>query len=153
MAKSPTLPCMDALPLDASLSIGELAVRTGTTPETIRYYERIGVLPAPSRKGGGRYRRYGSTDVERLRFVRRARALGFSLDEVRELLGLADEPNRPCAEVDQLARAHLGAVNEKVERLLALRGELQRLIGECEGGRSVAECRIFGALGGPAEMG
>lgn len=144
---------MDARSLDASLVIGELAARTGTTPETIRYYERVGVLPAPARQGGGRYRRYVAADVERLSFVRRARALGFSLDEVRELLELADQPNRPCAEVDQLARAHLAAVDEKLEQLVALQGELQRLITACEGGSSVAECRILGALAGPSGIG
>ena len=132
----------------AHLVIGELADRTGTSPETIRYYERVGVLPAPVRAGGGRYRRYGAGDVERLLFVRRARELGFSLDEVRELLGLADQPDRSCAEVDQLARAHLTSVDEKLARLGALRDELERVVGACRGGLPVAECRILGALSG-----
>lgn len=131
----------------APLVIGELAARTGTTAETIRYYERVGVLPVPARAGGGRYRRYGSADVERLGFVRRARELGFSLEEVRDLLGLADQPDRPCAEVDQLARAHLAQVTEKLARLTALRDELERVIGACRGGLAVADCRILGALG------
>jgi DNA-binding transcriptional MerR regulator len=130
------------------LLIGDLAARTGTSPETIRYYERVRVLPPPVRRGGGRYRRYGASDVERLLFVRRARELGFSLDEVRELLGLADQRNRSCAEVDQLARAHLAAVNEKLARLAALRDELERAIGACRGGLPIAECRILGALSG-----
>jgi len=128
------------------LVIGELAARTGTTPEAIRYYERVGVLPAPARAGGGRYRRYGPADVERLGFVRRARELGFSLEEVRDLLGLADQPDRPCAEVDRLARAHLAQVTEKLARLTALRDELERVIGACRGGLPVADCRILGAL-------
>ena len=132
----------------AHLVIGELAARTGTSPETIRYYERVGVLPPPMRAGGGRYRRYGASDVERLLFVRRARELGFSLDEVRELLGLADQPDRSCAEVDQLARAHLASVNDKLAQLAALRDELERVIGACEGGLQIAECRILGALSG-----
>lgn len=130
----------------AGLVIGELAARTGTTPETIRYYERVGVLPVPTRTGSGKYRRYGATDVERLGFVRRARDLGFSLDEVRDLLGLADQPDRPCAEVDEMARAHLSAVDAKLAQLSALRDELERVIGACEGGRAVADCRILGAL-------
>lgn len=141
----------DAFRADASathLVIGELAERTGTSPETIRYYERVGVLPVPARAGGGRYRRYGTGDVERLLFVRRARDLGFSLDEVRELLGLADQPDRSCAEVDQLARAHLASVNEKLAQLAALRDELERVIGACRGGLPIAECRILGALSG-----
>ncbi len=138
---------------DVDLVIGELAARTGTTPEAIRYYERVGVLPTPTRAGGGRYRRYGAADVERLGFVRRARELGFSLDEVRELLGLADQPDRPCAEVDRLARAHLAAVDEKLARLTALRDELTRVIGACRGGLAVADCRILGALGGATASG
>lgn len=133
-----------------TLVIGELAARTGTTPEAIRYYERVGVLSPPERHGAGRYRRYGPSDVERLGFVRRARELGFSLDEVRELLGLADQPQRSCAEVDQLARAHLAAVNEKLAQLTALRTELERVIGNCQGGLAVADCRILAALGKPS---
>ena len=132
----------------APLAIGALAERTGTSAETIRYYERVGVLPPPVRRGGGRYRHYGASDVERLLFVRRARELGFSLDEVRELLGLADQPDRSCTEVDRLARAHLGAVNEKLAQLAALRDELERVIGACRGGVPIAECRILGALSG-----
>ena len=140
----------DGPPPAPGLVIGELAARTGTTPEAIRYYERVGVLPPPARAGGGRYRRYGETDVQRLGFVRRARELGFSLEEVRELLDLADQPERPCAEVDRLARAHLAAVDEKLQRLAVLRQELERVIGACQGGMAVAECRILGALGGYA---
>ena len=137
-------------PTEASLVIGELAARTGTTPEAIRYYERVGVLSPPERRGAGRYRRYGPADVERLGFVRRARELGFSLVEVRDLLGLVDQPERSCAEVDQLARAHLEAVNEKLAQLTALKSELERVVGNCEGGLAVADCRILAALGEPA---
>ena len=132
-----------------SLGIGELAARAGVTPETIRYYERDGVLPPAARAGAGRYRRYGEADVERLQFLRRARELGFSLDEVRELLALADgDPARDCAEVDRIARAHLAAVRAKLARLATLRAELERIVGACEGGRGVGECRILGALSG-----
>ena len=125
--------------------IGALAERTGVTAETIRYYERVGVLPEPTRGNAG-YRRYGAADVERLSFVRRARDLGFSLDEVRELLSLADDPDRPCAEVDQLARAHLVQVEAKLAQLAALQAELGRVIGQCRGGVAVADCRILRAL-------
>lgn len=128
--------------------IGALAERTGVTAETIRYYERVGVLPQPVRGNAG-YRRYGPADVERLSFVRRARDLGFSLDEVRELLSLADEPDRPCAEVDQLARAHLAQVEAKIAQLAALRAELVRVIGACRGGVAVSDCRILHALSDP----
>jgi DNA-binding transcriptional MerR regulator len=143
----PSRPASAPTAAEPTLVIGELAARTGTTPEAIRYYERVGVLPAPARAGGGRYRRYRAADVERLGFVRRARELGFSLDEVRDLLGLADQPERPCGEVDRLAQAHLAAVNAKLAQLAALRDELERVIGACRGGHAVADCRILGALG------
>jgi len=133
-----------------TLSIGELAGRTGVTAEAIRYYEREGVIPAPVRVGAGRYRRYDAADAERLLFVRRARELGFGLDEVRELLALAaGDPARPCDDVDRIARAHLAEVEGKLARLAALRDELRRLIAGCRGGGAMAECRLLGAMGAP----
>ncbi|MCU0617007.1 MAG: helix-turn-helix domain-containing protein [Gemmatimonadaceae bacterium] len=139
---APTIPPPDG----AEFSIGALATRTGTTAETIRYYERIGLLPAPARAGSGRYRRYDATDVDRLAFIRRARELGFSIEEVGELLGLAGDPHRPCADVDRLARAHLATVDEKLRQLSTLRDELQRVIGQCAGATQMVDCRILGAL-------
>ena len=135
----------------ATLSIGELATRSGVSAEAIRYYEREQVVPAAARGGPGRYRRYDESDVERLQFIRRARELGFSLDEVRELLALNDgSPSRPCTDVNRIARAHLAQVDEKLAQLGALRAELDRVIGECAGIVPVADCRILGALsGGP----
>ena len=130
---------------DARLKIGRLAQETGTSVETIRYYERIGLLARAPRTGGG-FRLYGPDDVHRLRFVRRARELGFSLVAVRELIGLADDPVRPCDEVDAMARAHLSDVNERIAQLTALRGELSRLIRVCQGG-NISDCRILEALG------
>ncbi|HEX5829385.1 MAG TPA: helix-turn-helix domain-containing protein [Gemmatimonadaceae bacterium] len=133
-----------------TLTIGELARRTGVSAETIRYYEREGVVPPASRAGAGRYRRYVAADAERLRFVRRARELGFGLDEVRELLALAaGDPRRPCDEVDRIALAHLRAVEAKLAELARLRDELVRVIASCRGGDAVAACRILGALGAP----
>jgi DNA-binding transcriptional MerR regulator len=131
------------------LTIGELATRTGVTPEAIRYYEREGVVPKAVRSGTGRYRQYGEPDAERLRFIRRARELGFSLDEVRELLALADgSPSHPCTDVNRIARAHLAQVDAKLAQLAALRVELDRVIGECDGVVPVSDCRILGALSG-----
>jgi DNA-binding transcriptional MerR regulator len=139
--ESPPAPAPDRL------TIGGLAARAGVSREAIRYYEREGVVPPAARGGAGRYRRYGEADAERLRFIRRARELGFSLDEIRELLGLADgNPARPCAEVDRIARAHLAQVDAKLAQLAALRAELDRVIGACEGAVVVAECRILAAL-------
>ncbi len=127
-----------------TLSIGALARAIGTKVETIRYYERIGLLPPPARTGGN-YRAYARPHLERLSFIRSARGLGFSLDEVRELLRLSDDRERPCAEVDHMARAHLTEVERKLADLTRLRGELRQLIDRCKHG-TVADCRIIEAL-------
>jgi Cu(I)-responsive transcriptional regulator len=128
----------------ASLSIGDLARATGTKIETIRYYERTGLLPPPPRTGGN-YRAYGAGHLARLSFVRRARSLGFSLEQVRALLDLAEQRERSCEAVDAIAREHLAEVERKLTDLEALRRELASLIGQCRHG-TVAECRILEAL-------
>ena len=133
-----------------TLSIGELAEVTGVTSEAIRYYEREGVIPPATRTGAGSYRQYVAADAERLRFVRRARDLGFSLEEVRELLALASgDPNRPCGDVNQIAHAHLAQVDAKLAQLRALRRELNRLIASCDRDASLADCSLLTALSGP----
>ena len=124
--------------------IGELARATGTKVETIRYYERIGLLPAPARTGGN-YRAYTRPHLGRLRFIRRGRDLGFSLDEVWELLRLSDDRDRPCAEIDHLACTHMAAVERKLADLTRLHGELRQLIAQCRHG-TVADCRIIETL-------
>ena len=130
-----------------ALTIGQLAGQAGVTPETIRYYEREGVLPAPARSGAGSYRRYRAADAERLRFIRRARDLGFSLDEVRELLSLAGtDPSQPCTDVNRIARAHLTQVDGKLAQLTALRSELAAVIDGCGGIVPLGQCRILEAL-------
>jgi Cu(I)-responsive transcriptional regulator len=126
------------------LTIGDLAKATGTKVETIRYYERIGLLPAPARTAGN-YRAYAAGHLGRLSFIRRARDLGFSLDQVRELLALADQRQRSCEAVDAIAREHLAEVERKIADLAALRRELSDIIGRCRQG-TVAECRIIEAL-------
>lgn len=139
----------DTDPVPNDLTIGELAARSGVTPEAIRYYEREGVIPPAARRGAGHYRRYGARDAERLRFVRRARHLGFSLHEVRELLALAvSDPDAPCDEANRIARAHLAQVETKLAQLAALRAELARLVTECDQDVAVADCRLLGALSG-----
>ena len=126
------------------LKIGELARATATNIETIRYYERIGLLPIPARTGGN-YRMYARSHLERLSFIRRGRDLGFSLDEVRDLLRLSDDREQSCAEVDRIARIHLIEVERKLADLAALGAELRQLIDQCRHG-TIAECRIIGAL-------
>ena len=125
-------------------SIGALARRTDTKIQTIRYYEQIGLLPEPARTAGNQ-RVYADTDVERLAFIRHARALGFSLDDVRALLTLSDEPGRSCEEVDALAQDHLANVEARIASLTALKTELERMIDRCRGGQ-VADCRILSVI-------
>lgn len=127
------------------MQIGELGAAANTKPETIRYYERIGLLPPPARTAGN-YRRYAATHLQRLSFIRHARGLGFEITEIRSLLDLADHPNRDCAEADRIARDHLRTVEEKIARLTALRDELSRIVGVCRG-RQAAECRVLEVLG------
>ena len=129
---------------EQNLTIGELAARTGCKIQTIRYYEQIGLMPDPSRTKGNQ-RRFGQEHLERLAFIRHSRELGFSLDAIRELLSLRDEPNRSCAAVDRIARRQLRQVESRIARLQALAIEFKRMIRHCRGGR-IAECRIIEAL-------
>ncbi len=132
------------------LTIGDLARATATKVETVRYYERIGLLPAPARTSGN-YRAYGPDHLNRLSFVRRARDLGFSIEQVRELLGLADDRERSCEAVDAIVREHLAAVARKIADLAALRRELDGLVSRCRCG-TIAECRIIEALSPVLEL-
>ena len=136
---------------DGAFPIGHLARVTGTKVETIRYYERIGVMPEPARSGGN-YRAYSEQHLRRLAFVRRSRDLGFTLEQVRELLRLADRPNQPCHEADAIAREHLAAVERKIADLRRLATELRHVSSQCAGG-AISECRVIEALapeGSPA---
>jgi len=132
---------------DTAFSIGTLAKATGTKVETVRWYERVGLLPAPARTAGN-YRAYGPPHLARLSFIRRARDLGFSLEQVRVLLGLAEDQDRSCEAVDTIAREHRDEVDRKISDLQALRRELDGLINQCRRGR-VSECRIIEALAPP----
>lgn len=115
-----------------------------TNAETIRYYERIGLLPPPPRTAEN-YRDYSDAHVSRLAFTRRARALGFSIEQVRALLGLADQKEQSCEAVDGIARDHLAEVKRKLADLAALRRELEFMIDQCRHS-TVGECRIIEAL-------
>lgn len=128
-----------------AFTIGDIGKATGTKVETVRYYERIGLLPVPPRSEGN-YRTYGQREVNRLSFIRRARGLGFSLDQIRALLALSDDGERDCATVDLMAKEHLREVEAKIADLRALQRELTTMLDSCSGG-SVAECRIIEALG------
>jgi len=127
-----------------NFSIGDLAQATDTKVETIRYYERVGLLPQPARTAGN-YRVYDATQLARLGFIRRSRELGFSIDQVRALLGLSDQKDRTCAGVDAIAREHLAEVDAKIASLKRLRRELDEIIRGCDVG-TIADCRIIDAL-------
>ena len=112
--------------------------------QTIRYYESLGILPEPGRTGGNQ-RRYDSRAVDKLRFIRHGRDLGFDISEIRDLLTLAAHPERPCDLADAIATQHLAQVEQRIAILQTLRGELKRMIRQCAGGR-VATCRIIEVL-------
>lgn len=127
-----------------NFAIGELSTRTGVKIPTIRYYEQIGLVAAPPRSEGGQ-RRYGSTEVDRLNFIRHARELGFEVEDIRELLAMNERPQASCHQADSIAQAHLLEIDRRIASLQALRGELSRMIEECGHGR-VCDCRIIEAL-------
>ncbi len=128
------------------LAIGDLARQTGTKVNTIRFYEDIGLLPRAVRTASGR-RSYGIPDVRRLAFVRHSRALGFSVEEIRSLLALSDEPERDCAEAAAIARRHLQDIETRITRLETLRDALSVVAVSCEGGRA-RDCRVIEAIAG-----
>ena len=126
------------------MKIGELGSATATNVETVRYYEKIGLLPPPARTSAN-YRAYGNEHLARLSFIRRARDLGFTLEAVRGLLTLSDDKAQSCEAVDSIARIHLTEVERKITDLAALRRELDRVLGSCRQG-TVAECKIIETL-------
>lgn len=128
----------------ARLTIGRVAAAAGSKVQTIRYYEQIGLLPSPPRSEGNQ-RLYGQEDIRRLAFIRHARELGFPLQAIRDLMSLADQPEQSCEAADAIARAQLKEVERRIERLQALRAELERMIVQCQGGR-IADCRIIEVL-------
>jgi MerR family transcriptional regulator, mercuric resistance operon regulatory protein len=127
-------------------SIGELSARSGVKIETLRYYERIGVLPPPPRSDG-RQRVYDMSHLRQAKFVRRARDLGFSLDQIRDLLGLAPGGDLSCAEVKALAKAHMAAIQRqrKIEALKKLERTLNDLLAGCDA-RPGQDCPILETL-------
>lgn len=126
------------------MKIGELAAATGCHFETIRYYEKVGLLPKPQRTASG-YRDYRPGDIARVRFITRGRALGFSLDEIGSLLHLSESPNLACGDVDALARQHLAEVREKLAQLQRMEAELVATIERCRGGQR-ATCAVLESL-------
>lgn len=126
------------------LTRGALAAQTGCNIETIRYYEQIGMLPPPPRSQGG-HRLYGKEIVKRLNFVLRSRDLGFTLEEIRELLRVVDGGNYTCAQVEELAHEHVRDIRQKIADLKKLKAVLERMALQCSGGK-VPDCPIIDAL-------
>ncbi|MDP0927627.1 helix-turn-helix domain-containing protein [Paracoccus onubensis] len=126
--------------------IGDLARLTGTKVVTIRYYEKIGLMPAPHRSAAN-YRIYSKAQLHRLQFIRRCRELGFSLEQVAELAALSSDRARSCTEVDDLTRVHLAEIEDKIADLTALAAELRSIGAQCKGGTTISNCRIIEALG------
>ncbi len=124
----------------------ELARRTGSNLETVRYYEKVGLLPEPPRTAGG-YRSYDTAHERRLRFVLRARELGFSLDEIRALLRLVDERDQPCAEARSVASTHLQDVRAKIADLKRMERVLKVVVAQCGDG-TLPECPLIETLFG-----
>lgn len=130
--------------MKSDVPIGILARETGVKIPTIRYYEQIGLLPAPPRTESNR-RLYAARDAARLAFIRHARELGFELAAIRTLLALQEKPEQSCAEADGIARARLAEVDDKIARLNALKAELERMVKGCARGK-IAACRVIEVL-------
>ena len=135
--------------MNNSLQIGELAKRTGCLVETIRYYEREGLLPNPVRSKGN-YRLYTDIHVERLQFIRHCRVLDMTLEEIRNLLRFRDTPDENCSEVNALLDEHIEHVSNRIKELRFLQKDLRRLRSLCERAQAAKDCRILQSLAGPA---
>lgn len=139
--------------MSANLSIGVVARRTSATVPMIRYYEDVGLLPPPRRTEAGQ-RSYDEATVRRLVFIRRCRDFGFSIEQVRELVGLVDQPDRPCAEVRDIAAGHLEQVRQKLDELKALEASLNAFVCSCDtacAGGAAVDCTILEDLALPAD--
>ena len=127
------------------MKIGELSAATGTPVESVRFYEREGLLPAPARTQGN-YRDYAQEHVDRLAFIRHCRTLDMTLDEIRVLLRFKDSPGEDCAVVNALLDEHIGHVADRIRELKALQRDLQALRSQCESHRMAKNCGILSVL-------
>lgn len=127
------------------MKIGSVAEAAGVEVSTVRYYERRGLLAEPPRTASG-YRQYDEAVIDRIRFVRQAQDLGFTLEEIEELLALRVEDSSSCGVVEEATRAKLRSVDAKIRELRRLRGVLARLVRSCEAKESTEECPVLGML-------
>lgn len=128
------------------LTIGRLAQSAGANLETVRYYERIGLMPPPPRTFGG-HRNYAPEHVQRLRFIRRSRELGFGLDAIRRLIALSEPGIEACCEVRDMAQEHVASIDARIADLQRLRGVLRQATANCRDGETV-RCPVIEVLGG-----
>jgi len=128
------------------LTIGQLAKQSESGIETIRYYEREGLIKQPLRRPGSGYRKYPTSLVERLAFIGRAKGLGFSLKEIRELLSLRDLSQTSCAPVRSQAQAKIADIQKKIEDLVAIKDVLEHLVAVCDAQAPISECPILEAM-------
>ncbi len=132
--------------MTGNMKIGDLAKATLCPVETVRYYEREGLLPAPSRSGGN-YRLYAASHVERLRFIRNCRSLDMTHEEIRALLAFRDVPSKKCNEVNALLEEHIGHVAQRIGELRVLGRQLKELRGQCRAVQETRDCGIMQSLG------
>lgn len=131
------------------IAIGQAARRSGISAKMVRHYESLGLLPRVTRTGSG-YRQYGEADVRQLRFIRRARDLGFSLDEITELLGLWSNRGRASASVKRIAQRHVDELTARIASLQAMQRSLQELLHDCHGDER-PDCPILDDLAGDTD--
>jgi len=129
-----------------AFTIGRVAALTGSNPQTIRYYESVGLLPQPARSQGN-HRLYGEEHVQRLRFILRSRQLGFAVETVRQLLSLRDRPDQSCEVVTAIAHENISQIEGKIRQLYSLQQTLQEIVASCEN-KTVSECKIIESLAG-----
>lgn len=128
-----------------SLKIGQVAERSGVGIETVRFYEREGLIPKPDRSSSG-YRLFDDETIARLQFIRRAKELGFTLIEIKELLSLRLDTTTSCADIKSRAEAKIADIDEKIRTLKRMKTTLKKLTSKCNGQGSVNECSILDAL-------
>lgn len=127
------------------MKIGELARQANTTPETIRFYEKKGLLPAPERTEGN-YRHYHHGHLDRLRFIRNCRSLDMNHEEIRALIALSEQPAARCDAVNELLNEHIGHVESRIEELRQLKTQLTQLSRRCQNSRTMDDCGILQGL-------
>lgn len=129
------------------MQIGEVAEKAAVSVQTLRYYERRGLLASPERRASG-YRVYGDQALQRVRFIRRAQDLGFTLDEIADLLSLWTDSDTSCTAVERRARAALTRIDTKIHELTRMRGALDHYVAACGKQQSLEQCPLLDALGG-----